>query len=214
MSRPEAIPSHLTFEEEPTDRQLQQRVGAAGVFPSVCWDEDDERVCLRHRPLPFWRWLLLIVTMMVVMTLSPWAVGDRDFAMPTALVVFLYVAWLVMLPVAVACLVAARRRHDRLGPGAIIDKRSRALSLPWIDRAVPFERIARFVEVVSRAKVHGSAGLVRQCGVVFREAGGRVVFAPVARLTLANRRQSCAARLADFYDLPLAKITASSLGAS
>ena len=201
------LPSHLAFSRLPAARDLQQPLGPRLVAAGARWEEDDERIRVRQSAFPFWRWLLLVVAMLLVMTAAPWVVGERGFALPKAIVGFMLVAWLVLLPIFVIALSRARRRHEEVGPGAIVAKRSGELMLPWLDQRVAAAQIECFVEVSGRGAIHGAVARLRQCGVGYRGQGGGFVYAPVACLSTATHGRSCAARLADYYDLPLQQVS-------
>jgi len=204
------FPTHLRLASDPTAAELQQVLGPDVALRRVIWDEDDQRICVRPPPFPFKRAVAAALGMLALMTVTPWGlsyVSKNPVALTAIDITVFAVLWAVLAPVAYLLLRRARTKVDALGPGAIIDKQSRELTLPWLERAVPATRIERFVDVRGRHHVRGAAAFLRQCAVVFRDDDDHFVVAPIARLLAPSMRKSCAARLADFYDVPLQEVT-------
>lgn len=217
LSLTERFPSHLTFDHDPSEQELHEVVGPHFTTTHVVWEEDDECIRVRAPEFPFRRAVTAVLTMLVAMTLAPWAlrwVADKPYELATKDVVIYCVVWLVVAPGAIGLLVWAKRKLARLGPGAIVNKRTHELTLPWIERSVPAAQIDRFVDVRGRRHVRGSAMIFQQCGVVFRDDAGGFVFAPFARLVARRLGKNCAARLADFYDRRLQEVTGVVFGAA
>lgn len=211
MSRSAAsrFPSHLTFDHDPTDQDVQQLVGPDVAVRRVLWAEDDREICVVPPRFPFKRSVFGVLLMLAAMNAAPWGislVSKNPVGLTTLHIVVFAILWGGIAPVALILLVRARRRVDALEPGAIVTKQTRDLALPGLDRVVSAQDIVRFVDVRGRFHVRGAAAFLRQCGVIFRD-GERFVFAPIARLLAPSMRKSCAARLADHYDVPVQEVS-------
>lgn len=203
------FPPLLTTPRAPTPDQLKEVMGPDLTVRRVIWDEDDERIQVRNPPFPMKRGVVSVGLMLAFMTATPIALSYMrcgTMVLTTVELAVLAVLWLVMPPIALALLRRARRRVDGLGPGAIVNKRTRELTLPWLQCTVAAERIDSFVDVIGRYHMRGAASYLRQCAVVYRDDADRFVVAPIARVGAPTLHKSCAARLADFYDAPLREL--------
>jgi len=110
--------------------------------------------------------------------------------------------------VGVAIFWFAQRAAQQQGPGAVVDKRTGALSLPWIDAVVPPDRLVRFVHLRARRRAGAHVQPVGQHAALFRDEDGRHVYAPFVRLITRRLGRTPSQRLADLFDVPVQKVDA------
>jgi hypothetical protein len=207
-------PTHLVWDHDPSDAELTQIVGPDYTTTRMRWLEDDERIRVEPKRLSFWRSLLAVVFMCLMITVWPWLLPwlfDKPNTMePTIYYAVIGFLWLVLVPVCVWVLTHAARSAEVRLPGAVIDKHTRELTLPGSDHVVQPDHIVRFVALRGRLRTSNRIAPYRQLGVVFRDQQ-QFVFASFARLTTPGRRRSAAARLAAYYDRPLQTLKAGTM---
>ena len=120
--------------------------------------------------------------------------------------------WVLILPVFVGVLLFIDRAAKNLGPGAVVDKSTKCLTLPWIDRVVEANRIRGFVEMSGRLRYGGNTSLVGQYCVLFEDGEGRIVYAPMARLIGKTLGETALDRIAAFYHEQVRKVRAGKIG--
>lgn len=203
-------PSHLSFDEAPSSAQLAVLLGAPSAAARVDWREDDERIELVTRRLPLGQALALLFSFAAALTTAPLWLPRFGYELPEQ--VRPELLWTIAAAVwAFVAVGGARDPNDRgraAGPGALVDKRSGELSLPWLGVVVPRDRLARFVQLKGRARRGRGVEPVYQSCALFRDADGRYVCAPFARLFARPRGRCPAQRLADYYDLPMEELDA------
>ena len=213
MSR---LPSHLVFDEEPRPQQLVALLGPVPSSVRAQWLEDDEQIRIAPRRVPVLGVVAFLVSFAATLTSAPLWLPHLGYELPahvaSAVLWTLAAAiWLLVVPGVFAILWLVQRAADAIGPGAVVDKSSRELALPWIDRVVPRHRLVRFVLLRGRSRKGSSVEPFAQSGVLFRDDDDRFVYAPFARLFAARLARSPAQRLADYYDLPLQQLDAGAL---
>lgn len=204
-------PSHLVFDEEPSTEQLSVLLGPDVAAVRAVIREDDERVTVTQQRVPVVGVAIFLVCFAALLTSAPFWLARLGYELPSHVDPALLWTmagglWLLVVPSIIAIFWFAQRAAQQQGPGAVVDKRTGALSLPWIDAVVPRERVVRFVHLSGRRRVGGQAQPVAQHAALFRDGGGGYVYAPIARLMTRRPGRTPSQRLADRYDLPVQKI--------
>ncbi|MGC6489550.1 MAG: hypothetical protein ACON4Z_18030 [Planctomycetota bacterium] len=206
-------PSHLVFDEEPSPEQLSVLLGpdVPAVRAVIC--EDDERVTVAQRRVPVVALAIFLVCFAALLTSAPFWSARFGYAVPShvepALLWTMAAAlWLLIVPSMIAIFWFAQRAAQEHGPGAVVDKRTGALSLPWIDAVVPAGRLVRFVHLRCRRRVGSHVQPVGQHAALFRDEDGRHVYAPFARLITRRLGRTPSQRLADLFDVSVQQVDA------
>jgi len=213
MSR---FPSHLTFDADPDGEQLAAIVGPDVAAARAEYREDDERITISLERVPFVGITVFVLTFSALLTSAPFVLPQFGYELPShvsdrQLWIMGGMLWLLVVPSMIAVFWFAQRATRALGPGAIVDKRTGDLTLPWLDTTVRRDRLVRFVHMNGRRREHGTVEPVGQYCVIFTDEQGRFVYAPFARLVTRRLGRTPAQRLADHYDLRVQKVEAGTL---
>ena len=204
-------PSHLVFDEEPSPEQLAVLLGPDVPAVRAVIREDDERVTVTQQRVPVVGVAIFLVCFAALLTSAPFWLARFGYQLPShvdpaLLWTMAGALWLLIVPSMIAIFWFAQRAAQQQGPGAVVDKRTGALSLPSIDAVVPRDRLVRFVHLSGLRRVGGHAQPVAQHAALFRDAGGGYVYAPIVRLMTRRPGRTPSQRLADRYDLPVQQV--------
>jgi len=192
----------VVFEKEPTDGQLAVIFGPDVAASGVSYKEDATAAVLGPRRFPFKRVAIFIVAFFGPLTVLPWLLPVLGVRFPSLLarreIVLLTAAlWALIIPTFLGLMFFIDRAARTTGPGAVLNRANRTLSLPHAGRTIALETIDRFIELVGR-RIHGGEEThIVQYGVTFGEGDGdRIAYAPIAKLTGPEAGASSLARLA------------------
>ena len=213
MSR---APSHLSFDCEPVAEQLAVLLGPGAAGARAVVREDDERITVSLQRVPLMGLSVFLLSFAGLLTSAPlWLPGFAEALAARGVGGVFWLlsgaVWALVVPSICAMAWFVQRATARLGPGAVVDKRTGDLALPWLDEVVPRRRLVRFVHVVGRRRTAGRQEPVGQHAVLFRDAAGGFVYASFALLRSRVRGGAPAQRLADFYDLRVQRVDAGAL---
>jgi len=206
-------PSHLVFDEEPTPEQLAVLLGPDVPAVRAVIREDDERVTVTQQRVPVVGVAIFLVCFAALLTSAPFWLARFGYELPShvdpaLLWTMAGALWLLIVPSMIAIFWFAQRAAKQQGPGAVVDKRTGALSLPWIDAVVPPDRLVRFVHLRGRRRTGSQVQPVGQHAALFRDDDGRHVYAPFVRLITRRLGRTPSQRLADLFDVPVQKVDA------
>ena len=192
----------VVFENDPTDGQLALILGPDFAASGVSYKEDATAAVLGPRRFPFKRVAVFIVAFFGPLTVLPWILPALGVRFPSLLarreIVLLTAAlWAVIVPTFLGLMFFFDRAARTIGPGAVLNRAERTLSLPHAGRTIALETIDRFVELVGRRIYGGEVSHIVQYGVTFGEGDGDcIAYAPIAKLTGPEPGASSLVRLA------------------
>ena len=206
-------PSHLVFDEEPSPTQLAVLLGPDAAAVRAVIREDDERVTIVQQRVPVVGVAIFLVCFAALLTSAPFWLARFGYELPAhvdpALMWTMAGAlWLLIVPSMIAIFWFAQRAAQQQGPGAVVDKRTGALTLPWIDAEVPRDRLVRFVHLRGRRRTGSQVQPVGQHAALFRDEDGQYVYAPFVRLITRRLGRTPSQRLADLFDVPVQNVDA------
>ena len=155
--------------------------------------------------------IVFIILFFGTATALPWVLPRYGVELPPSLtptVVWLLTAvmWLLITPTFMGIMVLWDRMAKQVGPGAIIDKSTGDLLLPWMDSTVPESQIHYFVEMNGRHRYGGRNSQVGQYSVLFEDDRGRIYLAPMARLNTKILGKTSLDRVAEYYSKKVKKV--------
>jgi len=203
-------PSHLTFAHDPSADDLKKIVGPDFATSYASFHADDEVLRIAPQRIPFRAMVVFVVLFCGALTAAPFVLPALGVPLPAHLRVGMIYAmialtWIAIVPTFLGVMWFLKRTADRIGPGAIVDKRTGALELPWIERTVDRADVLRFVHLNGRRRYSGNVSLFGQYGVVFRD-GEQFVYAPIASLTTRRVGSTPVQRFAEFYGVRVQRV--------
>lgn len=193
------------FDGPPPDSELAVEIGPDRAFSDFKVVESAETIVFRPAGVPLVPAAIFIVAFAAALTLGPWAweaAGNElpahlEDGMVTALTVML---WLLIVPSMLAVLWGIDGMARRHGPGVIVDRATRRLSLPLAGLEVDADDVVAFVEVSGQRRYSGTISSIVVWSAVVRD-GDQWVQAAIGKRTARIIGRSPLESVAEFYGL-------------
>jgi hypothetical protein len=208
--RASPYPPYVDMDEAPSDDAFAVMVGPDFATNRVTVRDDGTTLTVSAPRIPVRALLAFLLVFAALVTSLPWILprlGATLHVERSLLIAMGFLLWGLIVPSMVGVALVLDRLATRVGPGAILDKGTRDLELPWIPQTVPAERV-RFVVQVSGFLKYGVQGAnATVFGVVFDHEDGRR-YAPIARLTTNPLGKTGIELLAKELGVPLRRLDA------
>jgi hypothetical protein len=205
------FPPFQKFDHEPNPEELAVVLGPDFATSSISYVETDDEIIMAPPNIPM-RGIVIFISLFVgSLTAAPWVLPRFGVELPSHLTPTLVwgvtaALWLLIVPSFLGIMFWLHRTTQKIGPGAIVDKHSRELYLPWVDLTVPENQIHCFVEMNGRHRYGGQNAQVGQYSVLFEDDKGALFLAPIARLNSKILGSSKLKNIADFFDVKIRNV--------
>lgn len=205
------FPSYRKFDDNPSADELAVVLGPDFASSGVSYVETEDEIIIAPPRIPIRAIVIFNISFSTVLSAAPWVLPRFGVNMPSHITeAGVWVAtgalWLLIMPTFLGIMYWWHRTTLRIGPGAIVDKHTRKLHLPWMDVTVPERQIHYFVEMNGRHRYGGQDAQVGQYSVLFEDDKGVLFLAPIARLNTKILGSNKLKELADFYDVRLRQV--------
>ncbi|MCP4094344.1 MAG: hypothetical protein GY747_12945 [Planctomycetes bacterium] len=205
------FPPYLKFDAKPSADALAVVLGPDFASSGVSFVETEHEIIMAPPHIPLRAIIVFNLLFSAVISAAPWVLPRFGIAMPsnitpTGIWIATGALWLLINPTFLGVMYWWHRTTQKIGPGAIVDKHSRELHLPWLDVTVPENQIHYFVEMNGRHRYGGQNAQVGQYSVLFEDDQDVLFLAPIARLNTKILGKSKLKELADFYGVRMRQV--------